>query len=82
MEYPHLSLSLCRKLIILIHKLKRSAIAWQVWGVTIMSEKLLLAVGLTLSLVLFTKMSWSAPTQTTSSIELEHPGFTVSQVAE
>ncbi|BAZ01206.1 hypothetical protein NIES37_52050 [Tolypothrix tenuis PCC 7101] len=47
-----------------------------------MSEKLLLAVGLTLSLVLFTKMSWSAPTQTTSSIELEHPGFTVSQVAE
>ncbi|MBD2165874.1 hypothetical protein H6G04_15865 [Calothrix membranacea FACHB-236] len=47
-----------------------------------MFEKLLLAFSLTLSLVLFTKISWSAPTQTTGSINLENPGFTVSQVAK
>ncbi|MDZ7961106.1 MAG: hypothetical protein RMY34_25045 [Aulosira sp. DedQUE10] len=47
-----------------------------------MSEKLLLAVGLTLSLVLFTKMSWSAPTQTTGSINIYPQGFTVSQLAK
>ncbi len=50
------------------------------WGVTIMSEKLLLAIGLTFSIFLFTGMSWSLPSKTTDSINLNHSkAFTITQ---
>ncbi|WP_166507396.1 hypothetical protein [Nostoc sp. 106C] len=45
-----------------------------------MIEKFLLAVGLTFSLSLFTGMNWSAPSQTTGSINFNHQVFTVTQL--
>ncbi|BAY12787.1 hypothetical protein [Calothrix sp. NIES-2098] len=46
-----------------------------------MLEKFLLAVGLTFSLSLFTGMNWSAPSQSTGSINLNHyQAFNVTQL--
>jgi hypothetical protein len=45
-----------------------------------MSEKFLLAIGLTFSISLFTGMSWSLPTKTTGGINFNHSkAFTITQ---